>query len=370
MLVIDGHLDLAMNALSWNRDLERPVAETRALEVGMAQKGRACGTVAVPEMRQGEVGVCLATVIARVARAGNPLSGYPTAEIAYAIAQGQRYYYRALEARGQLRLIRDWPALAAQAEAWGVGRPDPDPNATTHFVGTRPTPNAPPPIGVILCMEGADPILSPEQVEEWWDDGLRVVGPAHYGVSAYAHGTGTPGPLTPRGPALLGAMEQRGMILDLTHLADDSFWQALERFGGTVLASHNNCRALVPGDRQFSDEQLKALIERDAVVGAAMDAWMLYPAWIKGETENSVVNLEAVVDNLDHVCQLAGNSRHAAIGTDLDGGYGTEQCPNDLDTIADLQKIPDLLRARGYGEEDITNIMHGNWLRLFQRAWT
>jgi membrane dipeptidase len=218
-------------------------------------------------------------------------------------------------------------------------------------------------------MEGADPILSPEQVDEWWEDGLRVVGLAHYGVSAYAHGTATPGGLTPAGPALLKAMEQWGMILDVTHLADDSFWQALQIFGGAVLASHSNCRALVPGDRQFSDEQLRALIERGAVIGAAMDAWMLYPGWVKGETANSVVSLEAVADQIDHVCQLAGSARHAAIGTDLDGGYGQEQCPHDLDTIADLQKIPELLRSRGYTEGDVEAIMHGNWLRLFREAW-
>ena len=100
-----------------------------------------------------------------------------------------------------------------------------------------------------------------------------------------------------------------------------------------------------------------------------MDAWMLYPGWIKGETQPEVVSLEAVVDHIDHICQLAGNSRHAAIGTDLDGGYGNEQCPHDLDTIADLQKIPELLRARGYADEDVMAIMHGNWVRCFREAW-
>jgi membrane dipeptidase len=164
-------------------------------------------------------------------------------------------------------------------------------------------------------------------------------------------------------------MDELGMILDATHLAEDSFWQALELFHGTVIASHNNCRALVPGDRQFSDEQIRKLIERDAVIGAAFDNWMLYPGWVAGQTSSSVVSLENVIDHIDHVCQLAGNTHHAAIGSDLDGGFGREQSPGDLDTIADLQKIPPLLRKRGYTESDVEAIMHSNWMRVFRKAW-
>jgi membrane dipeptidase len=164
-------------------------------------------------------------------------------------------------------------------------------------------------------------------------------------------------------------MDQVGMILDLTHLADQAFWDALEVFQGPVLASHNNCRALVPGTRQFTDKQLGAILERNGVIGVALDAWMLYPGWVRGETPNTVVSLQAVADHIDHICQLAGNSNHAGIGSDLDGGYGTEQCPRDLDTIADLQKIPTLLIRKGYSEEDIQRIMYGNWIRFFQKAW-
>jgi len=127
---------------------------------------------------------------------------------------------------------------------------------------------------------------------------------------------------------------------------------------------------LVPGDRQFSDNQIQALVDRDAVIGAVLDAWMLYPGWVKGQTSNTVVSLEAVVDQMDHIRELAGSSRNIAVGSDLDGGFGKEQCPHDLDTIADLQKIPKLLKARGYTEEDIRNIMHGNWLRLLRQAWS
>jgi membrane dipeptidase len=351
MLLIDAHLDLAMNALSWKRDLTQSVAEIRAAEAGMTEKGRACNTVAFPEMRKGEIGISVVTVIARTARPNSPASGFPNQEISYAAAQGQLAYYRVLEWEGKVRLIRDLPALENSFAEWTNGR------------------NPEPPLGFILSMEGADPIVSPEQLPQWWDDGLRLVGLSHYGVSAYAHGTGTEGGLTDMGRPLLQAMEEIGMILDVTHLADQAFWEALEAFGGSVIASHQCSRELCPGDRQFTDEQIQALIQRGAVIGAACDAWMLYPGWIKGVTKPEVVTMAAIVDNIDRVCQLAGNARHAAIGTDLDGGYGTEQTPCDLNTIDDLQQIPGMLAQRGYKEEDIRAIMHGNWMSIFRKAW-
>jgi membrane dipeptidase len=164
-------------------------------------------------------------------------------------------------------------------------------------------------------------------------------------------------------------MLETGMILDITHLAEESFWEALSLFPGPVLASHNNCRALVPGDRQFTDEQIHELIRRDAVIGAAFDSWMLYPGWVRGTTPITAVSLENVVDHIDHICQLAGNCRHVAIGSDLDGGFGREQSPHDLDTIADLQKLPAILRRRGYLESDIEGVMYANWARFFDSAW-
>ena len=156
------------------------------------------------------------------------------------------------------------------------------------------------------------------------------------------------------------------MIVDLTHCAEPGFFEVLDRFAGPVHASHNMCRALVPGDRQFSDEQIRALIERDAVIGMALDAWMLLPrleASARRRTE--VVSLANVADHVDHVCQIAGNAQHVGIGSDLDGGFGTEQTPRDLDTIADLQKLDGILDRRGYSDADIDAIFHGNWLRFF-----
>jgi membrane dipeptidase len=278
------------------------------------------------------------------------MPGSACQEISYAKAQGQLAYYRVLEAQGKVRLIADWSELQAHVRAWKE-------------------PGAAEPLGFVLAMEGADPIVEPSQVASWWEDGLRVVSLSHYGLSAYAYGTGTEGGLTGPGRDLLRTMEDVGMILDVTHLSEPAFWEALDAYGGPVLASHQNCRALVPGDRQFSDAQVQALIDRGGVLGVALDAWMLYPGWIKGETSPQVVSLDAVAEQIDHVCQVAGSARHAAIGSDLDGGYGTEQCPRDLDTIADLQKIPQLLSRRGYKGTDVEAIMHGNWLRFFQESW-
>ena len=351
MLVIDAHLDLSWSAVNWNRDITLEISEIRRSEEWIKQPARGTNTVSLPAMRKGEIAVCLATLLARANSQGRSMLDFRNQEIACAMARGQLAYYEILQAQGHLRRIDDWHSLESHLKEW-----ESKPNGNVS-------------VGFILSMEGADPILSPKALPEWWNDGLRVLGLAHYGVSAYAHGTASSGGLSPRGVELLKAMQEVGMILDATHLADESFWEALSLFKGPVLASHNNCRELVPGDRQFSDDQIRALIERDAVIGAAFDNWMLYSGWVGGETPNSVVSLEAVVDHIDHVCQLAGNARHSAIGSDLDGGFGTEQSPRDLDTIADLQKIPDLLRKRGYEEDDVEGIMHGNWIRFFKRAW-
>ena len=222
------------------------------------------------------------------------------------------------------------------------------------------------PVGYVLAMEGADPIVDPSQVEWWWGEGLRMVSLSHYGVSSYAHGTGTEGGLLPRAGELLDAMQAVGMALDLTHLADGAFWEALDRFEGRVLASHQCCRELVPGGRQMSDEQLRAIIERDGVIGTALDSWMLFPGWIIGETDPEVVSLEDVANHIDRVCELAGNCRHAALGTDLDGGFGKEQTPRDLETIADLGMVGEILSGRGYADEDVEGILRGNWLRFLR----
>ena len=359
MLIIDAHLDLSMNALQGNRDLLSSAYTIRTQE---ARTSGNQGTVALPEMRQGRIALSFVTLFARSTGRPSPHSDFASPVQSYGIAQGQLAYYHALEETGHVRIITSRENLDSHIDDWR----DWESKATDDTSDYSDTP----PLGFVISMEGADPILQPEQLEVWVNGGLRLIGLTHYGPGRYAGGTGTEIGLTELGPPLLAEMERfRRIILDLTHCSDEAFWEALEHYNGLVLASHNNCRALVPHQRQFSDAQLRAIFERDGVIGAAFDAWMLQPGWITGETPNDKVTLSNVVDHIDYVCQLAGNSRHAAIGTDLDGGYGREQSPSDLDTIADLQKIPNLLEARGYKADDIAAIMHSNWLRFLHDAW-
>jgi membrane dipeptidase len=350
MLIADAHLDLAMNALEWNRDLSRPIVEIRAREQHLTDKpDRGRGTVSFAEMRAGGVGLAVATQIARYVAPGNPLSGWHSPEQAWATTQGQLAWYRAMEGRGEIVQIRDAAGLDDHVRRWdGRG-----------------------PIGYILSLEGADSIVTLAHLERAYEQGLRAVGPAHYGPGVYAQGTNAAGGMGVRGRELLREMERLGIILDATHLSDESLRDALDHFHGPIWASHSNCRALVPHTRQFSDDQLRELIARGAVIGAAFDAWMLVPGWVRGQStpEGAAVTLERVVDHMDHVCQIAGNARHCMIGSDLDGAFGREQCPADVSTIADLARLPDLLRRRGYSEEDVRAVAHGNFLRFVRAAW-
>ena len=356
MFTIDAHLDLSMNAMEWNRDLTRPLTEINAREHGMTDKpDRGNGTVSLPELRKGNVGLVVATQIARFVATDNPLPGWHSPQQAWAHTQGQLAWYRAMEKQGELKQIRNWQELEAHLAYWNAGE-DKSQKA----------------IGYILSLEGADSIVSLDYLETAYENGLRALGPAHYGPGRYAYGTDSSAPLSQQGKDLLRKMDELGIILDATHLCDLAFWDALELYQGPVWASHNNCRALVDHNRQFSDEMIKALIARGAVIGGVFDAWMLSPGWIRGQStpKERKVTLATLLDHLDHICQLAGNANHIGIGSDLDGAFGKEQCPSDLETIADLQKIPDLLLARGYSDEDIQKVMHGNWLRFLKKAWS
>jgi membrane dipeptidase len=308
-------------------------------------------------MRRGGVAIGLGTILVRANPSKRPTKkidlDVASQNVACAMGRGQLAYYRVLEDQGELRFIATQQQLKTHFSQWQSAD-----DAQRQKL----------PVGLILAMEGADPIVSPAQAQAWWNDGLRVVGLAHYGKSHYAVGTGDAGPLTEAGVELLREFERLGMILDLTHCSDPSFFQAIDQFPGPVLASHNNCRALVPGDRQYSDEQIKLLIDRGAIIGAALDAWMLKPGYLLGKTPSSEVPLTNVVDHIDHICQIAGNTNHVGIGSDLDGGFGTEQTPDGIETIADMQRLAPLLKERGYGEDDIDRIFHGNWLRFFTKA--
>ena len=356
MFTIDAHLDLSMNALEWNRDLKAPVAEINSREEGMTDKpDRGNATVSLPELRKGNVGLVVATQIARFVEKGNPLPGWNSPEQAWAQTQGQLAWYQAMVEAGEMAQIRNLKELNAHLSLWNTG-----------------TDHSQKPVGFILSLEGADSIVNLDYLEKAYGYGLRALGPAHYGPGRYAHGTDATAHLNAQGKELIKKMDELGIILDATHLCDLAFWDALEIYQGPVWASHNNCRALVDHNRQFSDEMIKALIDRGAVIGGAFDAWMLSPAWARGKSTpvGRMVTISTVLDHLDHICQIAGNANHVGIGSDLDGAFGREQCPMDLETIADLAKIPDLLQKRGFSQEDIQKVMHKNWLDFLRIAWS
>jgi membrane dipeptidase len=355
MFTIDAHLDLSMNAMEWNRDLQKTVPEIRKREEGMTDKpDRSKGTVSLPELRKGNIGLVVATQIARVEIPGSQTKGWHTPEQAWAQTLGQLQWYRSMEEAGEMVQIKNRIELDQHIALW-----------------LDEQSNESKPIGYILSLEGADSIITLDHLHRAYANGLRAIGPAHYGPGRYANGTNSSGGLNETGKALLKEMEQLNIILDATHLCDDAFWDAMDLYNGPIWASHNNCRTLVDHNRQFSDEMIKVLIEKKAVIGGALDAWMMVPGWQKGISDPKQMNcnLEKMIDHMDHICQIAGNTLHIGIGTDLDGAYGKEQCPYDVETIADLKNVPGLLMKRGYSFLDCENIMHGNWLRLLRENW-
>jgi len=351
-LIVDSHLDLATNALQLRRNLVRPVAEVRKNDSDELRRAYGTCTVTFPELRRGRIGILFATIWSRLDADGTSAgTGMRTQEQCYGIGKGHLAYYLGLERLGIVRIIKNKRDLREVCTLWE------DPTEQT-------------PIGLVVSMESCDPIMDPDQVREWYKAGLRMASLSHIGKGAYSHGTGTQGGLLPRGKELLRSLKESGIIVDLTHLADEAFWQVLDNYGGPVTASHHNCRALTPGQRQLSDEMVKAIVERDGVIGVALDLWMLDPKWNLSKAasdQKSDVTLDTVVAHIDHIAQLAGSSRNIGIGSDLDGGYGVERSPADLNTIADLQKLRPILEGRGFKERDIKNIFSGNWLRFLRK---
>jgi membrane dipeptidase len=370
-LIVDGHLDLAFNALHHRRDLTQSVQELRRREDpwrdGVAPRdlhpdtlrkanrdgGGGIATVALPELRAGRVGIVLSTIMARVQRPEGFLSdGTRSQAAAHAIGQSHLQYYRSLERAGELAFVRTRAELDGMVERWRSADDD-------MAAGL--------PVGLVLSMESADPILDPDDVQNWADAGLRSVSLTHFGANTWGHGTGTQGGLYPPAYPLLDALRAAGVALDVSHAADIAFWQLLDYWDGPVHASHCNCRALVPGQRHLSDDMIRAVTERGGVIGMVLAEPMLNPDVNFDDLPGtapavSTRPLAAILDHVDHICQLTGCSDHVALGTDLDGGFGREWSPVDLDTIADLQRLPGLLAERGYSDADAARLLHGNLL--------
>ena len=355
-LIFDAHLDLSLNAIEWNRDLTRPVEEIRQRELHMKDKpDRGNGTVCLPELRKGRVGIVVATQLGRVNSFGSALTGWASAWQAWAMTQAQLAWYREMEAIGEMKQIVDLSGLEQQVALWQ------DPSIEDKQK----------PIGYILSLEGADSLVNIEYLHRAYEYGLRAVGLAHFGPGIYADGTKTNGSIHKRGLELMKEMAALNMILDVTHLTDRGFDQALDLYEGPVWASHHNVRKIVPNQRQLSDEQIKKLVARGAVIGGMLDCWAMDIRFIDTVSDpwQLDIRLEHLLDHWDHICQIAGDATHIAIGSDLDGIFGTEQSPWDLNTIADLQQYETLLKRRGYTDSDIDGIFSGNWLRFLRNAW-
>ncbi|MAN22977.1 MAG: peptidase M19 [Gemmatimonadetes bacterium] len=372
MLIFDGHLDLAYNALFHRRDLTVPVYELReredpiplgpshpdSLRSRKRNESPAKGTasVALPELRKGQIGIFMSTIMARTQVSNNQLDdGVRTQLAAHAIGQSHLHYYKALQNEGHLKLITNSETLIEVAKKWH--------NPTNET-----------PFGLVLSMESADPILDPNQVEWWFEQGLRSVGPMHFGANTWGHGTGTRGGLYACTYPLLDALAETTIAIDLTHASDLSFWQLLDYWKGPVHASHCMCRSLVPGQRHLSDDMIRAIIDRDGVIGIVFAEFMLNPEIDfdnpKTYPTSAKRTMSAAIDHIDHICQMAGNCNNVSIGSDLDGGFGRELGPTDFDTIEDLQKFLRKLKDRGYSTSDIQGIAHGNLLNFFRNIWS
>lgn len=348
-MLFDAHLDLALNGVDWNRDLRQTVEDIRAQETAlqMPEAGRRTNTLSLPELRESGLAVCLATLLARLEPQINHSFGWTSPETCYAMAHAHLAYYRALERAGHVTWIRSRTDLQSHADRFAAA-----PAIT--------------PLGIILTMEGADPILTPDTVFEYHAAGLRALGLTHYGTNRYGGGTNSQVGLAVDAVPLLKNCEQLGITIDMTHLSDIAFWQVLEHFQGPIHASHQNARGICNWQRQFSDAQIRAVIERQGVLGVSMDVIMLQEGYVRGVTP-PVVTLERAVDQIRYVADLAGSIDCVGIGSDLDGAYGNEQTPVGLSRYRDLLKIEDIMLRRGFTPEDVEAVFFGNWFRFFMR---
>jgi len=358
-LIVDSHQDLAWNILSFGRDYTRSAHETRQIEKGSQIVERNGDTLlGWPDYQQGKVAVIFATLFSTPARwAFNwETYFYKTPKEANVQYRQQMDIYRRLTSEHPDKFCFVSSAstldevLASQRESNSAGQGYP--------------------VGLLPLMEGADCINDFGELEEWWKLGLRLIGPAWAGTR-FCGGTNEPGPLTPDGRKLLSAMTEYGFILDLSHMDEPAALEALDTYPGSIVATHANCLALMPGyekNRLLSDRVIQGLIERDGIIGVVPFNTFLKPGWLIGKNDREEVSIEQLVDHIDHICQLAGDARHVGIGTDFDGGFGLQSTPNEIDTIADLQKLAPLLQSRGYSEDNAAAVLGGNWINTLKRS--
>ena len=346
LMIVDSHQDIAWNKFALNRDFLESVTEKRAREGVNPAHGEGQAMLGFPELIAGNVRNVFATLYVSKAYPGRTGWGktYTTPQEAHDQAMEQVAYYSLLAMDPRVSLI------------------------TTRADLERVLASTEPQVGFVILMEGADPIVTPEQTQEWFDAGVRLIGPA-WSQTRYSGGTRAPGPLTDLGRALMPQLERAGIILDASHMAEQSFWDAMELYHGAVVASHSNCRVFVgaDADRHLTDDMIRAIIKRDGVIGSVLYGGFLKAGWDKSAKKENLT-LADVVRHMKHICDLAGDTTHIAIGSDFDGGFGVESVPHELDTVADLQRIGDALSAASFSDADIANALGGNWLRVLRRG--
>ncbi len=362
---VDGHLDLALNALMLRRELHLSVDQVREKEKHVAKKPFDTCTVTYPALKEGGAVMVLSTVLARTrpwrvthGEVGGAIGDFPDQDTAHAAAMAQWDYYQCQVDRGRLK--------------WVLGRADlPDVSALND--GRLPD-DAPLPL--LLTMEGADPVRDPDDLHRWFEKGLRTIMLAHFGRSTYAHGTpdhespdpprqDVDGPLTDAGRRLLKEVAALKMPLDLTHLADTSMAEALDVFDGPVYASHCACRALNPEwQRNLPDDMIREIARRGGVIGMILHSPYLVQGFTP-QTPREKCGLDDVVDHLEHLREVMGSEELIAIGSDMDGGYGLEFTPTGVETSAAMPNLAARMQARGWSEDAVRGVFAGNWLRFW-----
>ena len=356
-LFLDAHQDLAYNMAAFGRDYTRSVAETRRLEAGSAIPSYNGNTLlGWPEYQKARVAIVFGTLFAGPARLSAHI--YPDSQEYTNPAEANRIYWQQLRSYQRLCDTRadKFRLIGSQSE---LGK---------HLVEWEDE-SQPHPVGLVPLMEGAVGIADVRELAEWFGQGLRIIGPAWAG-NAYCGGTREPGPLTAAGRTLLREMGANGFILDLSHMDPEAAFQSLEIYEGPVIVSHANAKSLVKGamfNRLLEDDLLRALLERDAVIGVVPLNSFLNWNW-KAEGSRQKVSLRMLAEQVDYICQMAGDARHVGIGSDFDGGYGVESVPAEVDSIADLPKLNPFLLEMGYSDEAVRGIDAGNFLRVLESS--
>lgn len=362
--LIDAHQDIAWNSLTFGRDNTLSALEVRRLEEGTDIPSHNFGQrlVGWPEYQQGLVGIIFCSLFAspiRFTEGAWDNRVYRSPTDARRLYRMDLDYYRRLvdENPDKFRLILTRQDLESSLDLWRQPVED--------FPNGRP-------VGLVMSMEGAEAILTPNEVHEWCEWGVRVIGPA-WASNQYTGGTREPGGLTAAGIRLVAAMAELGIPLDIAHMDPAAALKAMEVHSGTILASHANPLALLgenPENRHLPDEVIREVIAHDGVIGIMPYNKFLKRGWVITTADAKwSVSLEDVVNHIDYICQTAGSSRHAGIGSDFDGGVGLVSVPREINTIADLQKLETHLAGRGYSSTDISAIFNGNWARILQKAY-